>query len=255
VPDIAVGLGALGSSYKRVYHEFRQEPVTSKRLGGAVTGAAGDRNILHSPGMGPANPLAMEWHVKGTQTILSPSLSTNGLAITQDLTDNDGIELTCGITARGGLAFVVGTDKAFYVRVVAVLADVSGCDPFFVGFRKAEAYQADWNDYADAAYIGVVGGGADVKTSTIVGGAATVDTDTTDDVADAAQVTFEVRVSAAGVVTYRRKLSASGTKAVPTTVAAYSFTSGLTVVPSIYFLQGTTSPGAVELVSFDCGHL
>lgn len=248
MPEYVVGSGARQTArLQRIFHEFRSEPVTSKRLGGAATGTAGDRNIMLLPPNGPNQPgLAAEWHVKGTQTILTPSLGTNGLNLGMDQTDNDGIEvLPGGITARSPLAFVVGTDRAFFFEVKAQIEDVSGADPFLIGFRKAEASQADWNDYAEAAYLGIVAG--DIKSSTILTGAATVDTDTTDNAADATPLTFRVNVSGAGVVTYLVNAAA------PTTVAAYTFPNGTVVVPSIYFLHGSDVAGTVELVHLDVG--
>jgi hypothetical protein len=246
MPTGVIGYGATVDLPKRLHHEFRTEPITAKRAGGAATGTTGDRNILLSPGAGFQGPATFEYHIKGTQTILAPTLGTNGLDIGMDQTDNDGVELTCGITARSPLAFVVGTDKAFFLEVRAVIADVSGVGPFLIGFRKAEAYQADWNAYDELASIGLFG--VDIYTSTILNNAATVDTDTTDNAADATALTLRVNVSAAGAVTYRVNGSA------PTTTVAFSFDASEVVVPFVYFLHDADVAGTVELIHFDCGY-
>ncbi len=250
VPQVAIGTGALVTGYQRVYHEFRQEPITSKRLGGAATGTAGDVNELFSPGFAGSPGLGMEWHVKGTQTILTPVLTAVGLNIVQDdAAAADGIELTTGITARNPLAFTVGTDGGFYVAVRAKIADASGCNPFVIGFRKAEAYQATVAAYADYAYIGIIGTANPntIFTTTELAGAGNVDTDTTQTWADAATKTLKVKVSSAGVVTYEIEGAA------PTVVAAFSFAAAAVVVPSIFFLQAADLAGTIELISFDCG--
>lgn len=248
-PRAAVGTGGVLTVTRRFYHEFRQEPLSSKRLGGAATGSAGDRNLLWSPGWGFQPPAAFEWHVKGTQTILAPKLGALGLDINQDQTDNDGIELTQGITSLSPAAFVVGTDGAFYLEIDLAIEDASGVGPLMIGFRKAEAYQADYNDYDELFAIGVEGTSNPnkIQIAKILNNAATVLTDTTDTWADAAQKKAKVAVSAAGVCT----AFINGTT--PTTTVAHTFDNGEVVVPFIYLLNEADVGGAVQLASWDCG--
>lgn len=205
----------------------------------APTGAAGDENIMMFP------EGTLEWHVLGTQTILAPHLVATGLQVDQDATANDGIEICGGVLACNKTTFVVGTDPAFYAKMEFSIADVSGTDDCAFGFRKVEAYQANIDDYADMAALNVIAGNINIET--IVGGAATVTTDTTEDWADTATHTLEVYVSAAGVVTYKID------GITPSTVAAYTFTSGLRVVPFFYFLNDTDLAGDVVLKHFECG--
>ncbi len=248
-PQIAVGTGSLTSVTRRFYHEFRQEPLGSKRLGGAPTGTAGDRNNLWSPGWGFTPPASFEWHVKGTQTILQPTIGSLGLDINQDQTDNDGIELTQGITALSPAAFVVGTDGAFFFEVDLSLEDASGVDPIYVGFRKAEAYQADYNVYDELFAIGVEGTSNPnvIQIAKILNNAATSLTDTTQTWADAAQKKLRVNVGPTGICT------AEINRAAPTVTVAHTFDTGEVVVPFVYFLNGADVAGAVQLVSWDCG--
>ena len=205
----------------------------------APTGATGDENIMLFP------EGTLEWHVLGTQTVLAPVLAATGLNITQDQTANDGIEICGGILACNKTTFVVGTDPAFYAKLSFSIADVSGTDDCAFGFRKVETYQANIDDYADMAALNVIAGNITIET--IVGDAATVPTDTTNDWANAASHTLEVYVSAAGVVTYKIDGVA------PTTVAAYTFTDALRVVPFFYFLHDTGLAGDVVLTHFECG--
>ena len=132
--------------YKRgTFEEFRSAPLLAGKAGGAATGTAGDENIMC------IGDSMFEYHILGTQTILGPQLVAAGLDIGMDQTANDGVEITQGILARQKHAFTVGTDGAFYLKVKFTIADVSGTDDCAVGFRKAEAYQANIDDYDEMA--------------------------------------------------------------------------------------------------------
>lgn len=251
-PTGPVGTGAVVSKGpKRWYKDFAGsgEPMFNAASGAAASGTTGARNVVCFPGQAVADsPLYMGYNVLGAgQTILGPAISALGVDIAQDQTDNEGCEYTGPLTG-GGMRFTVGTDPAFYISVKVRIADVSGADPFIVGFRKQEAAQADFNDYDEGAWIGIVGTAGDIKINTILNNAATTVTDTTDNAADATSVTFKVSVSAAGVVTYQIDGVA------PTTTAAFTFDTGEVLIPSIYFLHGTDVAGSVQLEIFDCGH-
>jgi hypothetical protein len=229
--------GKLDRRY--TFEEFKCNPVTSKRLGGAVTGTAGDVNLALFP------ETAFEWHVKGTQTILAPAATATGWDVNQDQTDNDGIEVTQGILSRSPGCFTVGTDVAFFFSVKLKIADVSGTDDCAIGFRKAEAYQANVDDYDEGAFLNVISGAINIET--ILNNGATTTTDTTNTWADGATKTLKVLVSAAGVVTYQIDGAA------PTTVAAFTFDSGEVLVPFFFMLNAADVAGAVELIEWECG--
>ena len=224
------------------YCLFNQAPVCVKKDGaGAATGTGGDENVL----MG--GPDMFEYHILGTQTIVSPVQVANGLNIGMDQTDNDGVEISQGILAGSKHAFTVRTNKNFDLRAKVNIADVSGSDECAVGFRKAEAYQANVDDYDEAAFLNVIAGA--IKSETILNNAGTTTTDTTDTVADGVDVTLEVRVDHLGAVTYRID------DAVPTVVAAFSFDSGEVVVPFLYFLHAAGIGGVILLKEWECGYL
>lgn len=216
-------------------------PLCVKKVGaGAATGTAGDENMYR------LNNSTWDYHVLGTQTILAPTQGTYGLNIVQDETENDGTEHCLGINAKTKGVFTVGTSPAFFARMKFYIDDVSGTDDCAFGFRKVEAYQANIDDYADMAVLNVISG--DIKIETIVGDAATVTTDTTANWADTETHELKVLVSAAGVVTYQID---GGT---PATVAAYTFTDALAVVPFFYQLAAADpEAAAVELIEFECG--
>lgn len=239
---------AISETYwneKYQYFNFSTAPGCSLKAGGAAAGAAGDENIMMFP------EGYLEYHIMGTQTILLPVLTSisdgvSGLDIGMDQTDNDGVEICAGILSSNRNAFKVGTSAAFFCRTRFSIADVSGTDDCAFGFRKAEAYQANVDDYADMAVLNVISG--DIKIETIVGSAATTTTDTTDNWADTETHELKILVSAAGVVTYLIDGVA------PTTTAAFTLTTDLFVVPFLNFLNASDLAGAVPLLEWECGY-
>lgn len=222
-----------------IFEEFRSNPATAKLAGGAAAGATGTTNVMTFPDN------TFEYHIKGTQTILAPVIGATGLDISMDNTDDDGVELTNGITARSRVAFVIGTSPAFYMKAKLKIHDVSGTDDLAVGFRKAEAYQANIDDYNDMAALNVISG--NITEETILNNGATVVTDTTLDWADDAEKTLEIYVSATGVVS----MKVDGV-AVPT-FTTFTFDTGDTVVPFLFFLNATDIADGTVVESWEVG--
>lgn len=223
-----------------VYEDFRYNPICHGSAGAAITGATGETNLILFPNN------AFEYHVKGAgQTILGPTISASGLLFTLDGTNDEGVEITQGITARCPVAFTVGTSPAFYAKARLIIPDVSGTDDCAFGFRKAEAYQAAIDNYDEMACLNVISG--NITEETILNNGATVSTDTTLDWADAGEHTLEVYVAADGAVTFK----VDGT-AVPTS-AAYTFGNGEIVVPFLYFLHAADVAESTVLVSWEIG--
>ena len=207
----------------------------------------------------------MQYHVLGTQTILGPARVDAGLNITQDLTDNDGLEYTLGVeepadtviadTAGSSAGtFKVGTDKPFFVRLNFKLTDVSGTDDCALGFRKAEAYQANVDDYDEMAALNVISG--DIKIETILNAAATTTTDTTDNWADAETKTLMVIVDSDGsLYGQARAVYYEIDGAIPTALptAAFKFDADELVVPFFYFLNASDVAESTILVSWESG--
>jgi len=216
---------------------FDVNPVTAGIAGGAATGAAGDENVMIFPNN------TFEYHILGTQTIVAPVISADGLEAALDDTDDDGIEIGQGITARSPAAFTIGTD-AFYVKVKFVVEDVSGTDDCAVGFRGDEAYQANIDDYNDMAALNVISGAIYIED--IDDNGATDSTDTTDTWGDGETHTLEVYVDGDGAVTYQIDGAA------PTVTDAHTIDSGDVVVPFLYFLNSTDKT-ELTIVSWECG--
>lgn len=234
------GEGGMGELV--TIENFKQAPVAVKKDGaGAATGTAGDENLLFT------GENLFEYHILGTQTIVSPVIAATGLNVGMDQTDNDGVELTQGITARSPGVFTVGTSPAFYAKCKFTIPVVAGTDDCAFGFRKMEAYQANIDDYDEMACLNVISG--DINIETILNNAATTTTDTTDNWADAETHTLEVYVSAAGVVTYMIDGAA------PTTTAAFTFDDAEVVIPFFYMLHANAAQaGAVVLISWEVGY-
>lgn len=210
-----------------LFDNFKVQPITAKVAGGAATGTAGDNNVLYTRNG------AYEWNVIGTQTILAPSLDTFGLNLVQDQTNGDGIELCCGQTALCPFSFTINQDAAFFMQAVFKVEDVSGCNPLFIGFRKAQAFNATLSTYTDFVSIGIVGTAAKIQTQTQIATGGVVTTDSTQTVSDNTEFQLKIKVSSTGVVTYEYNYAA------PTVVAAYTFASNLVVIPFIRFTQAS----------------
>ena len=223
------------------YEEFETKPMVSTLAsgGGAATGTAGNENLM----MFEEN--SFEYHILGTQTILAPILAATGLDIEMDATDNDGVEITQGITAASRSAFVVGTSAPFFLKVRFSIEDVSETDDLAIGFRLAEAYQANIDSYNTWAAFNIQAGTVNTETELDAGGTTTTDTGET--WVNGATKTLEVYVDANGAVTYKIDGVA------PTTTVAFSITDGDTVVPFLYFLHLNTSANSVIIRSWECG--
>lgn len=229
-----------GAASNYIMQYFDSEPASCAKLGaGAAVGAAGSENLM------VLNDSVLEYHISGTQTILSPSLGTNGLNISLDQTENDGVEVCCGISNHCKGVFTVGTDAAFFVRMVFSIANVSGTDDCAFGLRKVAAYAAI-DAYTDFAALNVITGNINIETN--LNNAGTVTTDTVLNWADAETHELKVLVSAAGVVTFEVDGS------IPGTTAAFTFDDTDTVVPFFYFLHAAAPvAGDVSLIEFECG--
>ena len=235
-----LGTSAYIDPRKKVI-KFETQPTATQSDGTIVSGTAGDINIMTLPGT------SLTYIPRGTQTIVLPQLSTTGLNVGMDQTDNDGVEISAGITAISPAAFVVGTDK-FYARLQFSIATVAGTDDCAFGFRKAEASQANLDDYDEMAVLNVISG--DIKTETILNNGGTTTTDTTDNWADAETHELEVSVALDGTVSYKID------GATPTVVAAtdFKFDAGEVVVPFFFMLQANAAQtGEVNLKHFEYG--
>lgn len=233
----------LDLNAKFFYDDFGSgDPVCVAPIGaGAATGTGGDENLMQTA-MGK-----YRYHILGTQTIVAPTEGTEGLDINSlDQTDDDGVEYVPGgsITSASRVAFTVGTHDCF-IKAKFDITDVSGTDDCAVGFRKAEAFQANLDDYDELACLNVISGNINIET--ILNGGTTDTTDTTDNWADNEQHTLEVYVDEGGWVTY--KLDGNPV----TTSAEFQFDNGEVIIPFIYVLNSADVAGEIDLVELTVG--
>lgn len=226
---------------------FTQSPLlqSNATTGAAPAGTTGAVNLMSVQG-----GEIMEQFIMGAgQTIIAPRMSTSGLLVSLDLTDNEGAEYNWGVRANSKHAYTVGTSPAFYLEWRFTLADVTGCDPVFVGFRKQEANNGTFASYTDFAAIGVSEAlnSALITISTRLNSGSVTNTNTTNAWTDGQTHTLRVNVSAAGVVTYLIDGAA------PSVTAAFTFDNGDVVMPFFHGLHGTTAPGAWNWVSVKIG--
>lgn len=188
----------------------------------------------------------------GTAVYKFPAVTSAGLNVPMDDDQTDGptaVEIGHGTTARSRACFTVGASEAFYIEVSASIADISDVTELWCGFRKMEAYQADPDNYDEAATLNV-GLGADGRfnITTILNNAATSTTNTGVTAwADAEAHTLRVEVSKQG----RCKFYVDGTES---TAATFSFDSGEVVVPFLH-LDGETGDAGVNITSWEVGLL
>ncbi|NIP44439.1 MAG: hypothetical protein GWN61_23880 [candidate division Zixibacteria bacterium] len=220
------------------------DPVISVQADGTVaSGVDTEVNVMHV-----GDGIMMEQYNIGTKTIIVPTISASGLLVSLDQTDDEGAEFGLGITTRSRCAFTAQTDACF-VEVTATFADASGVDPFYVGFRKLEGYNSTLGSYTDYFVLGVEGTANPnkIQFQTNLNGGVAATTDSTDTWADAATKTIRVNVSAGGVATGLID------GASPTTEPSTFTFDADTIIPFIWFLHGTTSPGDIHITSFKCG--
>ena len=224
------------------FEPFLKSPVAIQNDGTVASGVDTEVNLLDF-----GNDVVWEAINIATATIIVPAMAATGVNIARDLTDNDGLQIAPGLLSSNPLAFTVGTDPAFHMKVKATITDVSGTDDLVIGFRKLEAYQAAVDDYDEMFAININAG--DIIKEAILNNAATDSDDTTDNWADGETHTIEVYVSAAGVCTFKIDGAA------PTSAGtAFTFDTGEVVIPFIYFIHAADVAETTVIQAVEVGH-
>jgi len=191
------------SMHRGIANRFDQDPSAQVDfLDGVVLFQGGTLGAL--PTTTGANKMVSDakwvYNQIGTQTIVAPAMSNDGLVLDQDLIDTEGAEYTPSLFTNCPKEFTVGkTAFSVFARVKA--ADYTDA-AWLVGFRKKAAHTADFNDYTDLAAVGTLAANGDlITTQGILNNAATVSTSTGIIPTDTAYVTVEVLVAQNGAVT------------------------------------------------------
>lgn len=247
----AFGVEAVANaSSDTVYHHVFEKHWFRTAPGVAFVGVAGDAwSTTGNPNYYQHEGQTFEVDMKAT--VGAPNLPwavAEGIANPVLDAENEGIEITRGITAASPAAFVIDTDQAFYLRVLATVTTVANTDAFEIGFRTVEAYQdADPEGYGSFAVIGIGdhgnAGPGDFYTHTANGGGTT-----STDLGDADWVggtthSLEVRIAADGTTTY--ELDGEDT----TDEVAFDFATN-TVIPYIWIQADDTTNDPVIYIHY-----
>lgn len=193
---------------------------------GIPTGSDGDINTLITKAS------HLPYYLKGASTQIFPLWdATNGSGLILDL-DNaaEGLEIAGQPLGTADQEFVVGkTPFSLYYK--GKITDASQANPFYVGFRKKAAFNTAISGYTDYAALGFNASAATqtIKTLTVLASAAEVATSTTKTWADGETHTLELRVDINGAV----KFYVDAVDVTSVQASAYSFTSGITVIPFV----------------------
>jgi len=136
--------------------------------------------------------------------------------------------------------------KGLFIRLRAIITDVSGSDDFAVGFRKAEAVQAAIDGYDEMAVLNVISG--NVTRETILNGGAAAVVDTLLNWADTEEHEIEMQVDGKG----RVRFLFDGESA--PVGAAFQFDDNEVIVPFIYALNAADLT-PVHVVELEVGTL
>lgn len=216
-----------------------------------ATPAAGDEVTFHTR---KNRFLCHVQSINGTAVQSFPYTSADGLEVNVDDDATNGItgwEITNGILGNSYAAYTVGSfpeSKKIYFEVTVKVDDISDVTEFAMGFRKAEAFQVNVDDYDEMASFNV-GQDADgqIEIHTILNGAATSETDTTEtDWADSNEKTLRIEVANDGECTFKIDGSA------PTVSASFTFDDAEVIVPFFFLISETGDPG-VSISSWECG--
>jgi hypothetical protein len=193
--------------------------------------------------------------INGTPVQSFPYVSANGLELNTDDDATNGIlgwEITNGILSTSKCAYTVGSfavpEKKIFFEATINETDISDITKLFIGFRKAEAFQASIDDYDELAAIGV-DDSANIDIITILNDGTTGTTDTTQNKTEGTAITLRVVVKNSGVVEFL--IDGSTPTVVP---APFTFDSGEVIVPFLHFVADTGDPGAY-VSAWRCGVL
>ena len=191
------------------------------------------------------------------QTILGPVGATSGIDIGCDQTDNEGLEVWSNWHCADGHPLSVGYDAAFYFLCKINIADVSGCDDLFIGWKLVELYNADMEAYNTYFGLGIntAANPAALKVRNELNGGGVDNTDTTQTIADGIDLQVKVLIAANGVATLQHDAAVPGTLAAPTATAAFTFDDGDQIMPELRFLHANaTQAGAFLIKNWEVGY-
>jgi len=202
--------------------------------------------------------------VQGAIPIVDASATAVGFNIQLDheTTDNHGMELSIAgssTVANDANKYVVGVHSG-YIDASFHTQDWTDFDCVSIGFRKVQAHQSGHGAvlaaasgdplYTDFVALGIQSAD-DVQMTTALNDGSGVFTDSGQAPADNHNHRFRVSIDSDGAVTYSHitsQIAGAGTLAAPSTVTAYSFDAGDTIVPYVTTLGNGTAAGTELLL-------
>ncbi len=178
--------------------------------------------------------------------VVTPYQNATGLKL-QPVAAGDALELGNGTTALSPCAMIAGSSPKMMFESTIYIDDISDVSELWFGFRKAEAYQADPDNYDELACINV-GLGADgrINLTRILNNASTVTTNT-GITPWADQETHTLRM----ILNENRSVE-FWIDGVQSSVATFSFDAGEVIVPFCHLDTETGDPD-VRLSTWRCG--
>lgn len=230
-----------------IFDQYANDPSTIYTLGntaavsqGLGTGLPSGTSLAENV-VAFGNGFATHYFPLGTNTILAPTSSNDGLLLQLDVTAGEGIELSAPTWADSLKNFVVGkTAASIYCKIK--VTDVTGVNPLWVGFRKQAAANTTYTSYTDYAFVGLGSATGDLYTSTEKNGAGNTNTDTTQNWANTETHTLEVRVDISGACTF----FIDGIK--PTVTQSFTFDSDDVLIPVFGYVLQAGSGSAVNML-------
>ena len=202
--------------------------------------------------------------VQGAIPIVDASATAVGFNIQLDheTTDNHGMELSIAgssTVANDANKYVVGVHSG-YIDASFHTQDWTDFDCVSIGFRKVQAHQSGHGAvlaaasgdplYTDFVALGIQSAD-DVQMTTALNDGSGIFTDSGQAPADNHNHRFRVSIDSDGAVTYSHitsQIAGAGTLAAPSTVTAYSFDAGDTIVPYVTTLGNGTAAGTELLL-------
>jgi hypothetical protein len=181
---------------------------------------------------------------------IGPDMDATSLDIGGDQTDNDGAEMLSGMHGASGRPMFPGVDPAFKFCVTFSIADISGTDEFWIGWRDTTEVNATFNSYNSYAVVGFDAADGDWATETEDDGGGTTTTDISGltNATDGSTHKACVLVDDSGIATPQVD---GGT---PTGVASYTFDSGEPVVPFLHYLHATDLAGEIDITGWEVSY-
>jgi hypothetical protein len=200
-----------------IFNLYEDDPSTIYMMGdfnvncaGAVTGLPSGATLAENVVNFGNGHSAHYSPILGATGVALISTAT-GMALNTDAGAGEGVEVSAPTWTNSQQQFVVGQQPAAVYAKVNI-DDVTGLDPFWVGFRKKAAYGASMYSYSDFGVVGLGNATGDIYTGAQINATGATYADSGLNWADNETHTLEALVDIDGVVTFKVDGYALGTQ-------------------------------------------